>query len=64
MDDFTSYLAEIDRQRESEPPFSEWHEAWRALSPEEKEAVKKEIGEFLERLERMNYEEERGDEAF
>lgn len=43
MDDnlFMSCLGDIARQTESELPFSELHEAWKALSPEEKEAVKK-----------------------
>lgn len=48
MDNFTRCLDEIDRQRESDPPFREWCEAFNALSQEEKEAIRDEVLKIID----------------
>lgn len=58
MDNFTSWLDEIDRQRESELPFHEWCEAFNALSQEEKEAIRDEVLKTIEGLDEEIYREE------
>ena len=57
MVNFTSYLSEIDRQRESEPPFREWMEAYNKLTDEQKEAIRDEVFKTIERLDEEIYRE-------